>query len=223
MRSYPLARHGLCLLPPAVLLACLRYIIGPEDAVCAYFTEVRLANPSWTPPMEVFTHGALFLFYPVYAFFFVRGLCRREKKDVIFALCYVAAQVLVSALLCRVIKITVGRPRPMTGGPFVPFSLGWGYQSFPSGHAGEALGSFLPLIWRFGALAPFLMPIAFGLLLAAVCFSRVYLGMHHPTDIWGGLVIGSLSGYASWALYGALCRRRERMGNKEARPETGVR
>lgn len=207
MRAYPLARHGLCLVPPAILLVCMRVFIGPEDAVYAYFNGVRAASPALTRFMEAFTHGALFLFYPVYAFFLVRGLRRRDKKDVIFAVCYVAAQVLVAALLCRVLKIAVGRPRPMTGGPFQPFSLGWGYQSFPSGHTGEALGSLLPLLWRFGRYAPYCMPLASGLLLAGVCFSRVYLGMHHPTDIWGGLVIGSVSGYVSWKLYGILSRK----------------
>ena len=131
----------------------------------------------------------------------------KKPEDIFFALSYVAAQVLIAALLCRVVKIAVGRPRPMTGGPFHPFSFGWGYQSFPSGHAGEIVGSAMPLVWRYGRLLPVLMPLGFGVLIAAVAFSRVYLSMHHPTDIWGGLVFGSLSGYASWAFCNALLTR----------------
>ena len=204
---YPFALHGLCLLPVVALLCGMHLCIGSEAAVYAYFTEVRAANPSWTKPMEFFTHGALFLFYPVYAFFLFRGLMKRRPEDIFFAVSYLVAQVLIAALLCRVVKIAVGRPRPMTGGPFVPFSFGWGYQSFPSGHTGEIVGSVTPFIWRYGRARPLVLPLGFGFLVAAVAFSRLYLGMHHPTDIWGGLVFGSLSGYASWALCNALLTR----------------
>ena len=216
---YPVLGHCLSLVPAIILLVGIRVFIGPEDAVYQYFTGVRAANPSWTMTMEVFSNGSLVLFYPLYAIFLVRGLRRRRFDDVLFVLCYVTAQVLIAALLCRVVKIAVGRPRPMTGGPFVPFSFGWGYQSFPSGHTGEIMGSVVPLIWRFGGPSSVVMPLAFGLLIAAVAFSRLYLSMHHPTDILGGLVFGSLSGYASWVLFHAL---RPRMKNWLERNVQGV-
>ena len=207
---YPFLGHCICLMPTMIFLGCVRVVIGPEDAVFAYFTSIRQANPSLTLAVAAFTHGVLFVFYPVYAFFLAWGLRGKRPADVLFALCYVAAQILIAALLCRLIKIAVGRPRPMTGGPFVPFSFGWGYQSFPSGHTAEALGSSLPFIWRYAGASPLLMPLLFGILLAAVAFTRVYLGMHHPTDIWGGLVFGSLSGYASWTFYGFMLTRWQR-------------
>ncbi len=204
---YPFVLHGLCLVPVVVLLCCVHVFIGSEPSVYAYFTAIRNANPSATVYMEVFSDWGLMAFYPVYLFFLLRGFRDRRPEDIFFALSYLAAQILIAALLCRVVKIAVGRPRPMTGGPFHPFSLGWGYQSFPSGHAGEVTGSVLPFVWRYGRAMPLLLPLGSGLLIAAVAFSRLYLGMHHPTDIWGGLVFGSLSGYASWVLCNALLSR----------------
>lgn len=204
---YPFALHGLCLLPVVALLCGIHVCIGSEPAVYIYFTGVRAANPSWTEPVELFSNGALFLFYPVYVFFLFKGLRNRRPEDIFFALSYILAQIFIAALLCRIVKICVGRPRPMTGGPFEPFSLGWGYQSFPSGHTGEILGSVLPVVWRYGRLLPGVLTLLPGILVAAVAFSRLYLGMHHPTDIWGGLVLGSLSGYASWALCNAFLTR----------------
>ncbi|SBV91324.1 PAP2 superfamily protein [uncultured delta proteobacterium] len=204
---YPFALHGLCLLPVIVLLCGMHICIGPEDAVYAYFTAVRRAHPSWTLPVEVFTDCALFLFYPAYAFFLLRGVRNKKPEDIFFAVSYLLAQVLIAALLCRVVKIAVGRPRPMTGGPLHPFSFGWGYQSFPSGHTGEIIGSTVPFLWRYGGGRFLLLPLGFGLLIAAVAFSRLYLSMHHPTDIWGGLVFGSLSGYVSWVFCNALLTR----------------
>ncbi len=204
---YPFALHGLCLLPVILLLCCIHFFIGSEEAVYVYFTEMRTANPAWAKPMEIFSHGSLFLFYPIYVFFLLRGLKERRPEDIFFAVSYAVAQLLISALLCRIMKIAVGRPRPMTGGPSVPFSFGWGYQSFPSGHTGEIIGSAMPLVWRYGRIKPLAMPLGLGLLIAAVAFSRLYLSMHHPTDIWGGLVFGSLSGYVSWTLCNALLTR----------------
>ena len=194
-------------MPVVILLLCLHTFIGSEDEVYAYFTAVRQANPSWTLPMEIFTDCALFVFYPVYLFFLLRGIRNKKPEDIFFAISYLFAQILIAALLCRIVKVAVGRPRPMTGGPFHPFSFGWGYQSFPSGHTGEIVGSAMPFVWRYGALCRFLLPFCFGILIGAVAFSRIYLSMHHLTDIWGGLVFGSLSGYASWALCNALLTR----------------
>lgn len=205
--SYPFREHLICLLPAVAMLCGIHLWLGTENDIYHYFTAARRAHPSFTEAVELFSDGVLFFFYPVYAFFFVRGLRERKKDDILFTLCYVLAQVVIAALLCRIVKIAVGRPRPMTGGPFEPFSFGWGYQSFPSGHAGEVTGSCLPLLWRYAGFSRYLLPLALGLVVAAVCFSRLYLSMHHATDIWGGLVFGSLSGYVSWALFGYLRAR----------------
>lgn len=209
--AYPFKEHFLCLVPVMAMLCGVQLCLGSEESVYRYFMEVKKNHPSYTLPMEVFTHGALYAFYPVYAFFLLRGLRGKKIEDVLFTLCYLAAQFAIAALLCRIVKIAVGRPRPMTGGPLQHFSFGWGYQSFPSGHTTEIIGSGLPFIWRYKSFSRYLLPLGVGVVVAAVAFSRIYLSMHHPTDIWGGLVFGSLSGYVAWALYGYLIVRWRRL------------
>jgi undecaprenyl-diphosphatase len=61
--------------------------------------------------------------------------------------------------------------------------------SFPSGHTAAA---FL-IATLLGHLMPALFPAA-GAWALAVGFSRIYLGVHYPTDILAGMFIGLLSG-----------------------------
>ena len=93
-----------------------------------------------------------------------------------------------------ILKDWVARPRPSR----VPELEGMlhlvnGYKSgqygFVSSHAANtmAVALLFSLIWRNKIATCGLM-----LWVAANCYSRMYLGVHYPTDILGGLIVGSL-------------------------------
>jgi undecaprenyl-diphosphatase len=98
----------------------------------------------------------------------------------------------ITVVLTEVIKFVVGRPRPCTGVlPDVRTLIGFGCDaeldpSFPSGHASRAfaLAAFVGLRfrWRAGSLA-----FAFAVL---VGLSRIYLGVHWPSDVLAGALLG---------------------------------
>jgi membrane-associated phospholipid phosphatase len=95
-----------------------------------------------------------------------------------------------SAVVNIVIKPIAGRQRPDRTGPRAPGGREVrmpGSRSFPSGHTAaafafaEGVGEVLP---EQGA--------ALELLAAAVAYSRVHTGVHYPSDVVVGAVIGKL-------------------------------
>jgi undecaprenyl-diphosphatase len=72
-----------------------------------------------------------------------------------------------------------------------------GQYGFVSSHAANtmACGLLFSLIWRKKIATLGLM-----LWVAANCYSRMYLGVHYPTDILGGLIVGSLMALSAYAL-----------------------
>ena len=99
-------------------------------------------------------------------------------------------------ILFNIVKEIVQRPRP----ELVPHAVPVGNYSFPSGHATLSaalyltLGVMLAASQRRLSLRLYTLVLAV-MLVAAIGFSRVYLGVHWPSDILAGWTLG-----ASWAL-----------------------
>ena len=92
----------------------------------------------------------------------------------------------------RLLKEYFARPRPCNFLTDVLTPLGCtGSYSFPSNHA---LNNFAAAIF-FYRLFPKLKWVLF-ITASLISISRVYLGLHYPSDILGGAVIGLAFGYA---------------------------
>jgi len=133
--------------------------------------------------------GSFALLAPLSIAFLLLRRWKRPADDI--ALVVIAAG---SAALPSVVKLIVARPRPTIEHLTHLVSL-----SFPSEHSAQAAAIYLTIAimlskglnrgWRE-------LVIVLAVVIAlAVAWSRVYLGIHYPTDVVAGLLLGW-----SWAL-----------------------
>lgn len=122
-----------------------------------------------------------------------------------------AAALIIDLLLCNVLlKNLVARTRP--------YDVNAGIQllvaklrdySFPSGHTAASFASATALY--FAGEKKLWKP---ALVLAClIAVSRLYLYVHYPTDVLGGVVIGIIAGYLGYRLVKVLEDKFSRMKN----------
>jgi undecaprenyl-diphosphatase len=116
--------------------------------------------------------------------------------------------VLGGVALNDVLKFAFARPRPDFATPAVRVFT----SSFPSGHAALSAITYLTLAAILARTHPSARIRIYFMSLAAIVtglvgLSRVYLGVHYPTDVLAGWCIGTAWAMGCWALMAWLQRR----------------
>jgi len=136
--------------------------------------------------------GSAFLLVPLAL---IAGLALSRmglRRDALAVVLSLGGAMLISDL----VKLLVSRPRP----PVEHLQAVTG-SSFPSGHATQASAFWFSLVFVLPAAgtSPRTTRVAAGLALLivlAVAASRVYLGVHYPSDVIAGMLLGT-----GWAAY----------------------
>ncbi len=132
-------------------------------------------------------HGALWLAAGLAG----AALDRERRADWLRGAALTAAAHLASMGVKRIVR----RPRP---GHVEPLVRTAGRHSFPSSHATSAVAAAV----AYGALRPagarVLPPLA-----AAMCVSRMVVGVHYPSDVAAGAALGAFAARAGTTWRGA--------------------
>ncbi len=119
-----------------------------------------------------------------------------------------AVTVLLADVSSEFLKHLYGRPRP----DLVPHGSYVYSASFPSGHSTLSAATFLTLAMLISSLEPnratkiMVFVLAF-MLVFAIGFSRVYLGVHWPSDVLAGWCLGAAWALAAWTALLRVGRR----------------
>lgn len=112
-------------------------------------------------------------------------LCfKKTRRAGIYSMCGLVLSLIINNLI---LKNLFGRVRP--------YELVEGLRcivapardaSFPSGHTGSSFASAVSMYRQL----PRRFAVFFIILASLIAFSRLYVGIHYPTDVLGGLVTG---------------------------------
>ena len=132
-------------------------------------------------------------------------LCFRRTRKA--GACALLAMLL--GLLCTnvILKQLVQRPRPwLLVEGLLPLVAEGDPNSFPSGHTTAAFAAGIvwlrTLPWKWGRAAALVSAVLMG-------FSRLYVGVHYPSDVLAGAVIGTLCALAALCLWQRQNTRRK--------------
>lgn len=192
-------------------------VLGAALACGAFFLPVSAQNdldtrlflsinsrqdPSGTGIVEILDLSSIPAFAAVPTGFVLVGYAAQSPKTVRAGVLSGVGQ--ASALgFTILLKALTDRPRPFEALPAVNVKHRWSAVggSFPSGHASQAyaIATALSLHYRSAAVT-----IPLFIWATAIGYGRVYLGLHYPSDVLGGMLIGSAAGFLAWGLRAEL-------------------
>lgn len=159
--------------------------IGELDSSILLFIQEFLRF-EWLNHVVVFlTHfgdgGAIWIVFTVLTV--VQKKYRKEGIMMAFAL-------LFGAIMTNIlIKNLVMRPRPFDAIPELHALVSESGWSFPSGHSTSSMAAGLVMFRRM----PHKIGIPALVFAIFICLSRLYVGVHYPTDVIVGILVGTFA------------------------------
>ena len=132
------------------------------------------------------------------------GLVRNDKITINKGL-FLAESLAASSLITAGLKYTFKRHRPFADHPFIVPASDGGSPSFPSGHTSEAFSTATSLTMAYPKWYVAVPAYAWA---ATVGYSRMYLGVHYPSDVLAGAIVGAGSAWLMWKANKWLVRKK---------------
>ncbi|REE28568.1 undecaprenyl-diphosphatase [Methanothermobacter defluvii] len=157
------------------------------DLSILYFFNSFLSSPFLDLLMPLLTFGGTQVFWVILCLILYLLGGEDEKEAAFIAL----TALVMGFFLSESLKMVIARPRPYEVIGWVRHTTVAGGYSMPSGHTVAAFAGFISLYFKFGS------PWLFIILASLVGTSRIYLGLHYPSDVLAGAVLGVLCAFTA--------------------------
>lgn len=168
-------------------------LLALQEMELSFLHTLRNASNSF---LDLLFEGITFLgeqyVYIVIVLLVYFAIDKKKAENIVYAIFF-------SALVNGVLKLLVHRPRPFSSevsNPVTPAreETATGY-SFPSGHTQNSAVTYTAVALQFRKRW---MYIVVPILVCLIGFSRLWLGVHYPTDVLAGLILGAGVAFAAW-------------------------
>jgi membrane-associated phospholipid phosphatase len=130
----------------------------------------------------------------------------KDDRELVRNACVSLAAEAINAGITNLLKYTINRDRPFVTYPDITKKAPAGSPSFPSGHTSSAFATATSLTLAYPKWYIIVPSYAWA---GTVGYSRMHLGVHYPSDVLAGAVIGAGSAYLTYKINQKLNPKRK--------------
>lgn len=199
-------RNGFKIRCLAVFLLCTSFLNAQSADINSLRTINVHRNEHFDPAFRLLSKSALPLSMGTPILMYSVARIRKDstlKKQAVF----IGETFLVNAFITVALKQTVKRARPYETYPDIDQAIATSGYSFPSGHTSLAFAT--ATAWSMAYPKWYVVAPSFAWA-TAVGYSRMHLGVHYPTDVLAGAIVGSGSAFITYKANKWLNKKRAR-------------
>ena len=129
----------------------------------------------------------------------------KHDENMVRNACVCLAATVVCAGITSALKYSIDRERPFITYPDITKKSNAGSPSFPSGHTSSAFATAASLSLAYPKW--YIIVPSFGWA-STVGYSRMHLGVHYPSDVLAGALIGAGSAYLTYKINQKMLNKR---------------
>lgn len=160
-------------------------------------------NTDLDPTFKTITNSAVSISIATPVVIYSIGLIQKDSLMKQKAL-FIGESFLASALITTVLKDVIRRERPYVKHPEIQPLSSEGSYSMPSGHTSTAFATATSLSMAYPKWYVVVPSFVWA---SSVGYSRMHLGVHYPSDVFIGAIVGSSSVYVTRKLNQWLDRK----------------